>query len=305
MDPIPRLIDNVERALRGKRDAITLAVVSLLAEGHLLLEDVPGTGKTTLARALARSLDLRFRRIQFTADMLPSDVVGVSVLDPESGRFRFQEGPVFGEVILADELNRTAPRTQSSLLECMNERQVTVDGVTRELPRPFLVIATQNPLEYEGTYPLPESQLDRFLIRTGIGYPDREVEREVLAADVAGASVDDLEPVVTAAELVALVDEARRVRVEPPVVDYLLDIVRETRERVDLVIGCSTRGAIGLHRAAQALALVEGRDYCVPDDVKRLCVPVIAHRVVPRSVDDRSTASLQLMHELLAEVPVP
>jgi len=309
-DVVERLVANVERAVLGKREAVRLAVVGLLAEGHVLLEDVPGTGKTTLAQALARSLDLGFRRIQFTADLLPSDVLGLSVHDAQSGRFVFHPGPVFTPVLLADELNRTPPRTQSALLEAMNARCVTIEGEARELPRPFFVIATQNPLEFEGTYPLPESQLDRFLLRVRLGYPSRAVERELLLAQAHGRPLDALEPVVEHDELFALFARVRAVRVADAILEHLLSIVAATREGGPFLLGASPRAALGLFRASQALACIEGRDFVVPDDVRSLAVPCLAHRVVPvdRLRLDPGAASDpadELVAELVERLPVP
>ena len=303
---LPRLVENVERVVYGKREPVTLAVVGLLAQGHVLLEDAPGTGKTTLARALARSVDLAFRRVQFTSDLLPSDVLGVAVHDAASGEFVFKPGPIFGHVILADELNRTTPRTQSALLEAMNEGRVSVEGRTRDLPRPFLVVATQNPLEFEGTYPLPEAQLDRFLLRIEMGYPARDDERRILLAQAAGDPLDELAPVLTRDELLAAIDAVRGVRVDPSLVDYVLDLLEATRSSSRFLLGLSSRAGIGLHRAAQALAALEGRDYCVPDDVKRLAVPVLAHRVVPRPAHGAEPADgRRLIADLVERTPVP
>ena len=308
-DQLQRLLDNVERVILGKPDAIRLAVVGLLAEGHILLEDVPGTGKTTLARALARSVDVGFRRIQFTSDLLPSDVLGLSTHDPASGEFRFHPGPIFSNIVLADELNRTPPRTQSALLEAMNSRTASVEGESRDLPRPFLVIATQNPLEFEGTYPLPESQLDRFLLRIQLGYPDRAAERAVLRAQTHTHPLDELEPVLSRAELLTLMGQVKQVRLEDQLLDYLLEIIGSTRESGQFLLGASPRAALGLFRAAQAFACLEGRDYCVPDDVKRLAAPVLAHRLVPahRHVAGigSDTTAQDLVVELVESIPVP
>ncbi len=277
-------------------------LTALLAEGHLLIEDAPGVGKTTLAKALARSIDASFKRIQFTPDLLPSDIVGVSVYDQATTSFSFKAGPIFANVVLADEINRTNPRTQSSLLEAMSEPSVSVDGQPHPLPRPFLVLATQNPHEFEGTYPLPESQLDRFLLRIRIGYPSAEQEREVLRAQTTTHPLERLTPVVTGADVLRLQEATRQVRVDDAVLDYVVAIAQRSRETPDLAIGVSPRGSLALRRAAQALALVRGRDHVVPDDVKDLAFPVLAHRVVVRRghrpVDD-------VLAELVAAVSAP
>jgi MoxR-like ATPase len=297
-----RLVDAIASVVLGKREVVTRVVVGLVAGGHVLLEDVPGTGKTTLARALARATGGEFRRVQCTADLLPADVIGVSVWSATSESFRFQPGPVFANVVLADELNRTTPRTQSSLLEAMSEGRVSVDGVTTALPRPFMVIATQNPVAFEGTYPLPESQLDRFLLRLELGYPDREHERELLAAGTPPDPVAELEPVLGGDEILGLIEQARQVEVAEELVEYALDLVEATRRSRHLALGASTRGALALAAAARAMALVAGRDYCVPDDLKELALPTLAHRLV--AADDQEDTR-EILSEIIAAVPVP
>jgi MoxR-like ATPase len=278
-----RLTENIGSVVLGKPEVIQLAVVALLAEGHVLIEDVPGVGKTLLARALAASVDCSFKRLQFTPDLLPSDILGSSVYNAATGEFVYKEGPIFANVILADEINRTTPRTQSALLEAMSDRQVSVEGKTYPLDPPFIVLATQNPYEFEGTYVLPESQLDRFMIRLKMGYPLRSEERRVLSSHRAGEPVDALRPVLAAEDVLSLQRAVRAVRVDDSISDYLLDIVHATRRGEDLHVGVSTRGALTLYRAAQSLALVTGRDFVVPDDIKTLAVPVLAHRVVGKS----------------------
>jgi MoxR-like ATPase len=286
MDLMPlldRLLENIGLVVLGKPEVIRLAVVALLAEGHVLIEDVPGVGKTLLARALAASIDCSFRRLQFTPDLLPSDILGSSVYNAGTGEFVFKPGPIFANVILADEINRTTPRTQSALLEAMGDEQVSVEGKTFVIEPPFIVLATQNPYEFEGTYVLPESQLDRFMIRLRMGYAIRSEERRILSSHRGGEPVENLRPVLTAEDVLLLQRHVRAVRVDDAIADYLLDIVHATREGEDLHVGVSTRGALTLYRAAQSLALVSGRDYVVPDDVKSLAVPVLAHRVVGKS----------------------
>ena len=274
---------NVGRVFLGKPEIVRLAAVALLADGHILLDDVPGVGKTLLAKAMARSLACKFNRIQFTPDLLPGDLIGVTIYKSQTGEFVFQPGPVFAEVVLADEINRATPRTQSALLEAMQERQVTVDGTTRPLGPPFLVVATQNPHEFEGTYPLPESQLDRFLLRVKVGYPDREAERAILTQHRQGEPVDKLAPVLQPADILALQEHVRGVRVDPAISEYILDLIAETRRHSELALGASTRAALALYRAVQAYAVTAGRDYAVPDDVKALAESVLAHRLVTRS----------------------
>jgi MoxR-like ATPase len=278
-----RLSENVGLVVLGKPEVIRLAIVALLAEGHVLIEDVPGVGKTLLARAIAASIDCSFRRIQFTPDLLPSDVLGSSIYHAPSGEFVFKPGPLFANVILADEINRTTPRTQSALLEAMSDRQASIEGQTYPLTPPFIVLATQNPYEFEGTYVLPESQLDRFMLRLRMGYPIRSEERKVFASHRNGEPVEKLSPVLTAKEVLHLQHGVRRVQVDDAITEYLLDIVHATRRSDDLHVGVSTRGALTLYRAAQSLALVSGRYYVIPDDIKTLVVPVLAHRVVGKS----------------------
>ena len=294
--------------LRGKPDVVRLSIVCLLARGHLLIEDVPGVGKTTLAQALARSVSCGFHRLQFTSDMLPSDVLGVTIYNAHSESFEFKPGPIFSNFLLADEINRTTPKTQSALLEAMNEEQVTIDGQSHVLPRPFMVIATQNPVEHHGTYPLPESQLDRFLMRLRIGYPDTASER-VIVRESDRRLPDVAVPMISAEEVVRLQDAIHRVRVEESLVDYMLAIVDRTRNHESLVLGVSPRAAQALFRAVQALALVEGREFAVPDDVKRLAVPTFAHRVVINTrttlVPRRADTAERIIEEILTRVDVP
>src|SRR6185369_4898489 len=278
-------------------------------KGHILIEGVPGVGKTTLGQAIARAIDCRFQRVQFTSDMLPSDVLGISIFSAAEQRFEFKHGPVFCNVLLADEINRTTPKTQSALLEAMNEHQVTVDGVALPLPQPFLVIATQNPVEHHGTYPLPESQLDRFLLRVRMSYPEAESEREILRGDAGAVRLDELQPVLTADDVLALQEEVTRVRVDDSLVDYTLQIVQKTRESEQLTLGVSPRGSLMLYRAAQAMALLDGRTFCTPEDFKQLAVATIAHRVVVNarysSTMKKSEQAEQIVRDLVESVPVP
>lgn len=305
IETIAALRENLRRVFIGKTVVLERVLVALLAEGHILIEDAPGVGKTTLAKALARSIACDCKRVQFTPDLLPSDVLGVSVYDPERRAFEFKPGPVFANVVLADEINRTNPRTQSALLEAMNEAHVSVDGVTRELPRPFLVIATQNPFEFEGTYPLPESQLDRFLLKTKIGYPTPEEERQVLKAQAVSHPLEGLKPVVTGEQVLGLQKATRDVRVDDAVVDYIVAIAAKTRESARLAVGVSPRGSLALRRASQALALLSGRAFVIPDDVKALAVPVLAHRVVPRDQGEPGETARHAVREVLEAVPAP
>ena len=299
----------IARIILGKEEAIQLALITLLARGHLLIEDVPGVGKTTLAQALAKSFHCSFQRIQFTSDLLPSDVLGVSVYNPEAREFEFRSGPIFANVVLADEINRTTPRTQSALLEAMNEAQVTVDGKTLPLPQPFLVIATQNPIEHHGTYPLPESQLDRFLMRIKMGYPSRETEREILRRRTSMDSLASLEQIADVHEVLAMQDAVSLVKVDGSLLDYALEIVNRTRATEELARGVSPRGTLMLQRAAQARAYLDGRDYCLPDDFKSLAVAVFAHRVVASSrhasAQKKSESTESVLREIVESVPVP
>jgi MoxR-like ATPase len=300
------LLANVERVIQGKREPVQLSLVCLFAEGHLLIEDVPGVGKTSMAKALARSIDGTWSRIQFTPDLLPSDVTGVSVWNRVANEFEFRPGGVFADVVLADEINRASPKTQSALLEAMEERQVTVDTQTYGLPRPFMVIATQNPIELEGTYPLPEAQLDRFLMRIQMGYPSHDAERAILDTRGSHASVEELAPVTSAAEIVAAAGAVADIHVADNLKAYIVDLVTATRQHRDLALGVSPRGALALQRAARALAASIGRDYVVPDDVKRLAVAVLEHRLLlAPDAQLRGAAPGDVVRELLASVPVP
>ena len=304
---LARLQANIAGVLLGKPETIRLALTALLAEGHLLLEDVPGVGKTLLAKALARSIDCSFHRIQFTPDLLPGDLLGTSIFHQPTGQFVFQPGPIFAQVVLADEINRATPRTQSALLEAMSERQVTLEGHTRPLGPPFFVVATQNPYEFEGTYPLPESQLDRFLLRVRIGYPDRAAERELLIQHRLGEPVDHLQPAIKASEVLGLQETVRAIKVADPLADYVLEIIEATRQHADIALGASTRAALGLYRAVQAAALIDGRDYAIPDDVKRLAIPVLAHRLLSKrwSQGMRDDAPADALTQILERTPVP
>jgi len=300
------LATNVERVIRGKSDAIQLALVCLLAEGHLLIEDVPGVGKTSLAKAIAHSIGGSWQRIQFTPDLLPSDVTGVSVWNRADGQFEFRPGGVFADIVLADEVNRASPKTQSALLEAMEERQVTVDAHTYPLGRPFMVIATQNPIELEGTYPLPEAQLDRFLLRVRIGYPQRGAELEILEQDGARGDLEELRPVVSAEQLCLLMDQVAAIHAAPAVRGYVVDLVAATRRHPDLSLGVSPRGALALQRAAQARAAASGREYVVPDDVKVLAPSVLGHRVLlSAEAQLRGHDPDDVVRALVASVAVP
>ncbi len=303
-------LENALRAIiRGNDEVIRLALVSVLARGHLLIEGVPGVGKTTLAHAMARALDCNFQRIQFTSDMLPTDVLGISVYSAIEQQFEFKPGPIFANVLLADEINRTTPKTQSALLEAMNEGQVTVDGQSHPLPQPFLVIATQNPIEHHGTYPLPESQLDRFLLRARMSYPQAASEREILRSEAGAARLDEVRPVASGADVLAMQDEITRVKVDDSLVDYALEIVRRTRESDALSLGVSPRGSLMLYRAAQAMAYLDGRMFTTPEDFKKLAVAVFSHRVVVSarysSTLKKSEQAETVINDILQTTPVP
>jgi MoxR-like ATPase len=300
------LTSNIERVIQGKKHEIRLALVALVAEGHLLIEDVPGVGKTMLAKAMARSFDCSFRRIQFTPDLLPTDITGVNVYNQERGDFEFKPGAIFANIVLGDEINRASPKTQSALLESMEERQVTVDAETYQLGVPFMVIATQNPIEHEGTYPLPEAQLDRFLMRLAIGYPSADAEAEILATHGTASTLVDIGPVTDASGAARLIGVAREVFVAEALRRYIVDLAEVTRRHPDVYLGASPRAAIMLLRATRALAASEGRDYAIPDDIKTLAIPVLAHRLIvsaDAAMSGRDAASV--LAEALDEVPVP
>jgi len=303
------LQSTIERVIRGKPEVVRLALVTLLAGGHLLIEDVPGVGKTTLAQALARALDCTFQRIQFTSDLLPSDVIGLSIYNQHDSLFEWKPGPIFANVVLADEINRTTPKTQSALLEAMAERHVTVEGVTHALPQPFMVLATQNPIEHHGTYPLPESQLDRFMLRLRIGYPGQADEKLILRDREHAEPLDDMQPVLSAQDILELQDAVSQVSVDDAIVDYLMRIVAATRSSEMLDLGASPRASPSLFRAAQALALTEERSYCLPDDIKRLVVPVFAHRLTVSSryssAMKRSEEAEVVLLEIMKTISVP
>ncbi len=301
-----RVFRNVEQVIIGKRQAVELLLVSLLCRGHVLLEDVPGTGKTVLAKSIARSIGCSFKRVQFTPDLLPSDVTGVSIYNQQSREFEFREGPVFAQIVLADEINRATPKTQSSLLEAMEERQITVDGVTHKLPAPFIVLATQNPIEYEGTFPLPEAQLDRFLLRLQLGYPERLDEIAILKRQRLAHPLDALQTVAQIDELLQLQQVIKDVYVDDLLEEYIVGLVTATRHHEDVYLGASARGSLALYRTAQAWAAIRGQEFVTPDDVKFLAGPVLCHRmIVSPSARIRSVTAASVIEELLNAVPVP
>lgn len=304
-DKISILKDNIGKVIVGKDRVVELALCALIANGHVLLEDVPGTGKTVLAKSIAASSGIDFERIQFTPDLLPTDITGLNVVNVQNGEFSFHKGPVFTSILLADEINRATPRTQAGLLECMEERQVTVDGVTRKLPDPFFVIATQNPIETAGTFPLPEAQLDRFMMKLSMGFPSQDEEKKILERALTGDRLKALEAVVTGEDILAWRQEASSVSVHSELVTYITDIVKATRNRSDVAAGVSPRGSIALLRCAQALAFIRGREYVVPEDIKELAVPVLAHRLVIPHTFGKSSSCEDIILKILDEVPVP
>jgi len=304
-----RVQESIQSVIRGKNEVIQLTLVGLFARGHLLIEDVPGVGKTTLAHSLARSFDCTFQSLQFTSDLLPSAVVGISVFSQSTQRFEFRQGPIFANIVLADEINRTTPKTQSALLEAMNENQVTVDNRTYPLPRPFMVVATQNPIEHHGTYPLPESQMDRFLMRIRVGYPTLESEKEILRNFADAEPLAEIKPVMNADEVLEVQQAVRRVKVDEELMNYTLAIVEKTRQHEYLSLGVSPRGSMALYRAAQAMAVMEGRTYCIPDDFKRLVIPVFSHRCIVSSrylsTMKKSNQSETILSEIVESTPIP
>jgi MoxR-like ATPase len=301
-----RIVGNLEQVIVGKRQSLELVVIGLLCQGHVLIEDVPGVGKTMLARSLAKSLDCTFNRIQFTPDMLPSDVTGVSIYNQQKRKFEFRAGPIMGQIILADEVNRATPKTQAALLEAMEERQVTVDGVTHPLPSPFMVLATQNPIEYEGTFPLPEAQLDRFIMRVRIGYPSASEEMRILTGQQLRHPIEALKPVVNTKDLLTAIESIRRIYVSPAIQKYIIDLVARTRQSNDVYLGASPRGSLALFRAGQARAALQGRDHVLPDDIKALVVAVLGHRViVSPAARLRELSADRIVDEILHSSPVP
>ena len=301
-----RIVDNIKRVIKGKDEAAELSVIALMCQGHVLIEDVPGVGKTMLARSIAKSAGCTFKRIQFTPDLLPTDITGVSVFNQKTGEFEFREGPIISQLVLADEINRATPKTQSALLEAMDERQVTVEGVTYQVPRPFMIMATQNPVEYEGTFPLPETQLDRFMLMITLGYPTVEQELEIIEDQRLAHPIDSLESVTTADEITELQEATKRIHVDELITRYIVAISEATRDQASISLGSSPRGSLALYRGSQALALIRARDYVLPDDVKELAVPVIGHRIIVAANERmRGLQSGDVISSLVDEVPVP
>ena len=301
-----RIVDNIKRVIKGKDEAAELSVVALMCQGHVLIEDVPGVGKTMLARSIAKSAGCTFKRIQFTPDLLPTDITGVSVFNQKTGEFEFREGPIISQLVLADEINRATPKTQSALLEAMDERQVTVEGVTYQVPRPFMIMATQNPVEYEGTFPLPETQLDRFMLMITLGYPTVEQELEIIEDQRLAHPIDSLESVTTADEITELQEATKRIHVDELITRYIVAISEATRDQASISLGSSPRGSLALYRGSQALALIRARDYVLPDDVKELAVPVIGHRIIVAANERmRGLQSGDVISSLVDEIPVP
>lgn len=299
------VINNIEKVIYGKTEEIKYVAAAILSEGHILIEDIPGVGKTMLAKAIAKSLGCTFNRIQFTPDLLPSDILGVTIYNQKEEKFSFRAGPIFNQIILADEINRTTPKTQSALLECMEEHQVSLDGNIYKLPRPFLVIATLNPIEHEGTFPLPESQLDRFLIKIKLGYPEVQAEAEMLEKQQISHPISDLEKVLSAQELIIMQDEVKNVHINKEIRDYILAIVRKTREVKDVYLGASPRGSLAIFKASQAWAKLSGRDYCIPDDVKKVAVACLSHRIISRNNRFSKNGAIEIIEQILNEIPVP
>jgi MoxR-like ATPase len=308
-ESIRALEENISSVIFGKQDVVRLTMAGLFGKGHLLIEDVPGIGKTTLARAIAKSIDCSFQRIQFTNDLLPSDIIGVTIYNQHTHQFEFKNGPIFSNVVLADEINRTTPKTQSCLLEAMNDLQISVDGITYPLPKPFLVLATQNPVEFHGTYPLPESQLDRFMLKIRIGYPPGEDERRMITGQQITAPIESLQPVIRSEDVRTIQKSVLDVKVEPTLVNYLMEIVDATRHSSAIELGVSPRGAMTLYKAAQAYALVMGRDYCIPDDIKKLAMPCLSHRIIPAMTLEtdgpRTEVAERAIIDILNRIAVP